>query len=188
MKKVIANIEEIIASFFLAVMILVLVVNVCMRISTSRSIIWMEEIAYLCFAWVVFVGASAAYKRNLHSCIDMVIRLFPEKIRRFVAIFGMVLTLLTCLIMVILSYNFAIHAWNKYTPYLYIRYTYIDLSVTAGFAFMTYHCVAYIVKMYRYNDYTKELPLYAHMTDLDVVASGTADTHFQPELEDGEGA
>ena len=178
MRKLLVNLEEIIASFFLAVMIVVLVANVFMRIATSRSIIWMEEIAYLCFAWVVFVGASAAYKRNLHSSIDMVIKLFPPHVRRFVAILGMALTLATCLIMVVLSYNFAIHAWEKYTPYLYIRYTFIDLAVTVGFAFMSVHCLAFIRNMYRYGDFTKELPLYATMANLDVVMSGTADTEF----------
>lgn len=181
MKKILANLEEIIAAVFLAVMVIVLVANVAMRITTSRSIIWMEEIAYLCFAWVVFVGAAAAYKRNLHSSIDMVVKMFPIHLRKIAAIFGMLLTLATCLVMVVLSFNFARHAWDKYTPYLYIRYTFIDIAVTVGFAFMCVHCVAFLLNMVRHQDYTKELSLYRDTVNLDVVLSGTAETEFHTE-------
>jgi TRAP-type C4-dicarboxylate transport system permease small subunit len=159
-------------------MVAVLVANVCLRLTASRSIIWLEEIAYLCFAWVVFVGAAAAYKRNLHSGIDMLVKALPVQIKKPVAIFGMLLTLAACLIMVGLSFNFAVQAWEKYTPYLYIRYTFIDIAVTAGFVFMSAHCLAFIGNMIRHGDYAKEMPLYRAMESLDAVMSGTVDTNF----------
>lgn len=181
MRKIFANLEEIISAIFLTVMVAVLVGNVVMRITVSKSILWMEEIAYLCFAWVVFVGAAAAYKRNLHSSIDMVVRLFPAAIRSVVAVAGMLLTLAACVVMVVLSYNFSIHAWGKYTPFLYIRYTFIDLSVTAGFLFMCVHCVAFLRNMLKYGDFVKERQLYANIYSMDVLLSGTAETTFHDE-------
>lgn len=181
LKRIFANFEEIIASLFLAVMVTVLVANVVLRLSTSRSLLWMEEIAYLCFAWVVFVGAAAGYKRNLHSSIDMIIKFFPENTRRFVAILGMLLTLATCIIMVILSFNFSIQAWDKYTPFLYIRYTFIDISVTVGFLFTCVHSIVFIKNMILYKDFTKERLLYANIFNLDILLSGATETVFHAE-------
>ncbi|MCC8181009.1 MAG: TRAP transporter small permease, partial [Planctomycetes bacterium] len=134
-----------------------------------------------CFSWVVFVGAAPAYKRNLHSGIDMVIKMFPEGVRQIVAVLGMVITLICCIIMVYLSYIFSIEAWEKYTPVLYIRYTFIDLSVTVGFFFTCVHCVRFIINMLRYGDYAKQIPIYPDIYDLDVLVSGACDTEFHAE-------
>jgi TRAP-type C4-dicarboxylate transport system permease small subunit len=172
LKKVLFNFEEIIAALFLSVMILVLVVNVTIRITTSHSLLWVEEITYFCFAWVVFIGAAAAYKRNMHSSIDMVIKHFPEKARTAVALVGMILTTIVCIVMIVLSFNFAIKAWSKYTPALYIRYTFIDISVTVGFTFTLIHCLGFIKNMIKYRDYIKEIPLYKNMISIDAIMGG----------------
>ena len=58
MKKILTNLEEIIAAFFLAVVLSVVVVNVALRFLTTKSFAWLEEVSYFSFAWMIFMGAS----------------------------------------------------------------------------------------------------------------------------------
>ena len=78
LKKICVNIEEIIAGIALCIMSVATVFNVFCRLILSKSYPWAEEISYFCFAWLIFVGASAVYKRYQHSSIDILVRVFPD--------------------------------------------------------------------------------------------------------------
>ena len=49
MKRIWANLEEIIISFFLFVMVGVISVNVILRLTVHLSFSWLEEVSYFCF-------------------------------------------------------------------------------------------------------------------------------------------
>ena len=90
LKKICVNIEEIIAGIALCIMSVATVFNVFCRLVLSKSYPWAEEISYFCFAWLIFVGASAVYKRYQHSSIDILVRVFPEKLKVVVTMFSMI--------------------------------------------------------------------------------------------------
>lgn len=160
MRKILANIEEILASIALVILIMLVCINVFLRFTTSKSINWMEEIVFMCFSYVIFLGASAAFKRNLHSGIDLLVKNLPESAQGIVSMITTFILLVTCIVVTILSYKFAIGSGMKKTPILRIPYVYMDFSVVIGFAMMTFHCVMFIINLIKKKDYFREIPLY----------------------------
>lgn len=165
-KKLLCNFEEAVAGVFLLVLLVLTTWNVVKRWVTGASLPWTEEISYLCYAWVVFVGASAGYKRCLHSSIDLMVQLLPEKVRKMAAVLTTVLTLVVIAAVALLSFWLCKEAYTKLTPILHIPYTFVDLSVAVGFVCMCIHGVVKIYQIVRYGNFG-ETPIYAHIIDLD---------------------
>jgi TRAP-type C4-dicarboxylate transport system permease small subunit len=61
---------EILIAFFLALMILLVFVNVILRYLFSTGFAWSEEIARLCFIYLVYLGSIGAMRDNRHLLID----------------------------------------------------------------------------------------------------------------------
>ena len=76
------NFEEILCSVFLITMIALVIVNVFLRYLFNYSIFWAEEVATICFVWLVFVGASATYKHKMDMGIDVLITKTPATHRK----------------------------------------------------------------------------------------------------------
>lgn len=185
MKKVLANLEEIIVSFFLLLMVCMISFNVVLRVATRQSIPWLEEVSYFCFAWIIFVGASAAYKRSLHGGIDLLVRLFPETARKVVSLLSTFLILLICVVMTFFSFRFAVSAGSKVTPILYISYFWVDLSAVVGFGMMCVHSLGFIKNLFLHQDYYRSKPLYSGILDYDTVMGGVSeDETLQLHVED----
>jgi TRAP-type C4-dicarboxylate transport system permease small subunit len=112
-----------------------------MRYFFSRSQNWAEEIASMGFAWVVFVGAAAVYKRNMHIGIDAFVNLLTPGLRNLIGLGMTTFLVVLNIYLTYLSLVFSIAAWAKPTHILLIPYTFVDLSSTVGFACMTGHAV-----------------------------------------------
>ena len=104
MKKFLTNIEEIITGAALCVMTVLIVMNVFCRLFLKKSFTWSEEISYICYAYVIFVGSSSLYKRFGHSAIDLVVRAFPQKVQVICAIFSTGVLTVTCALSFVLSW------------------------------------------------------------------------------------
>ena len=69
-----SNFEEIIASLFFCLTLILVLVNIFMRYFLKTGIPWSEEVATGCFVWTVFIGAAAAFKENQHIGIDILVK------------------------------------------------------------------------------------------------------------------
>jgi TRAP-type C4-dicarboxylate transport system permease small subunit len=166
LKFILVNLEELVACVFLAILLILTISNVAVRFSTGRSFAWTEEISYGCYAWVVFVGASAVYKRGLHSSIDLVVQLLPEKIQRVISFCTSLLMLAAIVWVAYLSVGFTYHAYTKLTAILYIPYSYIDVSLVVGFGLMIIHSFGFLRNILRYKNY-HDIPLYKGLFRID---------------------
>jgi len=80
MKKVLNTLFrgiEILIAVFLAVMIILTFMNVVMRYAFSKGFAWSEEIARLCFIYLVYLGSIEAMRDNRHLIIDSVLGRLP---------------------------------------------------------------------------------------------------------------
>jgi TRAP-type C4-dicarboxylate transport system permease small subunit len=75
---------EILIAFFLAVMIILVFMNVVFRYLFSRGFAWSEEIARLCFIYLVYLGSIGAMRDNQHLIIDSVLSRIPVVAQRIV--------------------------------------------------------------------------------------------------------
>lgn len=64
---------EILIGIFLAVMILLTLANVVSRFVFNTGFAWSEEVARLCFIYLVYLGTIGAFRDNRHLGVEMVI-------------------------------------------------------------------------------------------------------------------
>jgi TRAP-type C4-dicarboxylate transport system permease small subunit len=71
------KVTEILIAVFLAVMIMLMFMNVVARYVFSKGFAWSEEIARLCFIYLVYLGAIGAMRDNRHLLIESVLVRVP---------------------------------------------------------------------------------------------------------------
>jgi TRAP-type C4-dicarboxylate transport system permease small subunit len=68
---------EILMAFFLTVMTVLVFMNVLLRYFFSTGFAWSEEIARLCFIYLVYLGSIGAMRDNQHLIIDSLLTRVP---------------------------------------------------------------------------------------------------------------
>jgi TRAP-type C4-dicarboxylate transport system permease small subunit len=128
------NFEEIVAGVALVIVVLAVCWGVITRYITAQPATWAGEVAGIAFAWTIFIGSSAALKRNMHVSIDMLVIFLPAPARRVVAIVGDIIVLAFLLLVFILAVEFTIEAWDNPSSVLRIPLSTIYSSVVVGVA------------------------------------------------------
>jgi TRAP-type C4-dicarboxylate transport system permease small subunit len=80
MKKILDTLfrgVEILIAVFLGVMIVLVFMNVVFRYLFSKGFAWSEEIARICFIYLVYLGSIGAMRENRHLLIDSVLNRVP---------------------------------------------------------------------------------------------------------------
>ena len=75
---------EILIAFFLALMIILVFMNVVFRYFFSKGFAWSEEIARLCFIYLVYLGSIGAMRDNRHLLIDSILIRVPVFLQRLI--------------------------------------------------------------------------------------------------------
>ena len=75
---------EVLMAFFLAVMIFLVFANVLLRYLFSTGFAWSEEVARLCFIYLVYLGSIGAMRDNEHLIIDSVLSRIPVLYQKIV--------------------------------------------------------------------------------------------------------
>jgi TRAP-type C4-dicarboxylate transport system permease small subunit len=75
---------EILIAVFLAVMILLVFGNVVARYVFSKGFAWSEEIARLCFIYLVYLGSIGAMRDNRHLLIESVLVRVPALAQKII--------------------------------------------------------------------------------------------------------
>ena len=80
--KILCNLDLFLASIALAVLTLVTFAAVIMRYVLKAPLLWQEEAQAFCQVWMIFLGASVAFRQGSIVAIEMVVDALPEKGRR----------------------------------------------------------------------------------------------------------
>jgi TRAP-type C4-dicarboxylate transport system permease small subunit len=78
------KVVEVLIAFFLAVMITLVFMNVVFRYLFSKGFAWSEEIARLCFIYLVYLGSIGAMRDNQHLIIDSILARVPVFAQRVI--------------------------------------------------------------------------------------------------------
>ena len=100
-KWIVIHIPELIASVALVFAITLTVINVFTRYCLHFTIKGSDEYVCIAFAWMVFPGTAAAYRRHMHYGVDLLVNAFPHKVR---CIVDVVVQLIITVIMAICTY------------------------------------------------------------------------------------
>jgi TRAP-type transport system small permease protein len=118
----------------------IVVASVCWgvltRYVTAQPATWSGEIAAIAFAWMVFLGAAAGFKYQMHISVDLLLVVLPAPWRRTAQALGDALVMLFIFYVIWLAVRFNLEALNVPTPVLRMPAAVLYASVLAGFAFM----------------------------------------------------
>lgn len=128
--------EEIIAGTALLVLVAAVVIGVATRYVTRTPAAWIGDITSLSFAWLVFVGAAAAFKYGMHMSIDLVWNLIPASSRRYLGLAVDIFLLSFLAYAIWLGVSFTIGSIDDPMPILRWPRAWLYAAVPTGFAFM----------------------------------------------------
>jgi len=146
--KTICNLDLIIACIALIVLTLITVAGVFKRYIVKDPILWQEEVAAFCQVWMVYMGASVAFRTGSHVAIEMLVEALPVKVQKFI---GYVIDLIVLFVLVFLhvkSQSYVAQVFGRSgrpTPILRIPYTYLYGVAPYGCALMI---ISYFVSKY----------------------------------------
>ena len=146
--KTLCNLDLLIAIVALVILTLVTTAGVFKRYVMKDPILWQEEISAFWQVWMIYMGASVAFRTGSHVAIEMLIDSLPAKFQKFM---GYVIDLIVLFVLVFLlvkSQAYVAQVFGRSgrpTPILRIPYTYIYGIAPYGCALMI---VSYFVSKY----------------------------------------
>ncbi len=145
LNKLYKNFEVMLSASFLCITVGIVILNVILRYVFDGGLFWAEEIATSAFIWSVFIGSAAAYRLKMHIGIDLITKLFPNRVREIISsVINLLMTMVNgyvCYLSILM-----INANKlKRTPVLDVPAVWINLAITVGFGLMTIHSIEFLV-------------------------------------------
>ena len=122
----------------LAAMATMVFVNVVLRFTTDRSLLWVEETSRYLMIWLTFLGSGLVLRYGGHVGIDTLQEALPRHAAAIRAVIFVILLGFFAL-MVWVGLRYAAFAWNQTTPVLQVPIGAVYLAMPVGFALMIAH-------------------------------------------------
>ena len=84
-RRLFVNFEEMVAGISLSLMAACVFINVFGRIVFHKSFAALDELSYLLYAYVIFMGSSSLFKRYGHGVIDLIVKMLPKKLQAVIS-------------------------------------------------------------------------------------------------------
>ncbi|MDK2967262.1 TRAP transporter small permease [Lacrimispora sp.] len=139
------HVEEIFESIGLSLLI-VLVFSAAVLRFFGVDMSWSTDLAQLTFAWVCFIGADLAIRKNRHMGVDMLVNRFPLKVRNGIYLFNSILMLCFLAFVVYYGTNLCVTNFQRKFNTLPISYSFATASGPVGGLLMIFTVVANIRK------------------------------------------
>ncbi|MGV6874778.1 TRAP transporter small permease [Pseudochelatococcus sp. B33] len=130
-------IEEILATVALTAVVCSVSWGVVTRYVLPTPANWTSELAAIGFAWAVFLGAAAAFRRSGHIVIDTFLFLVPPGVARLVQILAALITLAVLGAVSFLAIRFTLSTLDIPTTVLRLPQATLYAAAAVGFLLMT---------------------------------------------------
>ena len=120
----------------------------------GSPVLWAIDIAMLLFIWCAFLGADAALRAHQHIIIDIVVRLFPQRVQR--ALLIMHWTIMIAFLLLLAGLGTQLTLLNVQRPMgdTDISYAYVTAAVPVGALLMAITAAAQLAGFWRNRDLT----------------------------------
>lgn len=154
LKKILKNLDAIITSVTLLACVVLVNANVIMRYFFSMPIRWSEEVVTSLFVWTVFIGSAYAYRNHSHLGVDILIKMFPPKVRNVVQFIISILEMLVLIMLTVISAQYVYHLIFSRTGALKVVLTdmlrvpkwWTAVAVPLGFGVSAFHSVRFMIQ------------------------------------------
>ncbi len=144
--KFIAIFSGIISCIFLVINIADIITGVIAR-QYSASVTWTEELARISLVWCVMLGASAAFYEGDNMTVDFMLKIFPERIKKFCGILSFMIESLVLAVLIYYGYLNVMGGWTMKTMALHIPRAIPLMSVPVGMSlFLTVLIAKFFIK------------------------------------------
>jgi len=151
--KRLARGEEIVARGFLAGCSALVFVAAVSR-AFGSPVLWAIDIAMLLFIWCAFLGADAALRAHQHIIIDIIVRLFPQRVQRVLLITHW--TIMVAFLLTLVGLGTQLTLLNVQRPMgdTDISYAYVTAAVPVGALLMAITAAAQLAGFWRNRELT----------------------------------
>ncbi|MDR1043772.1 MAG: TRAP transporter small permease [Candidatus Adiutrix sp.] len=145
MKKLLNNFEECFLAILLPAMVSIVFLNTVGRYTGTFSLDWADEASRYLMIWLVFLGISAAAKRNAHFAVGVLFMVTPARlhlpIRAFILFMVLVFTgaaaVLGC------QYAWRLYGMGQTSPALSLPMWFMYGSIPFGCFFMAIRSIQF---------------------------------------------
>jgi tripartite ATP-independent transporter DctM subunit len=143
---------EMISSVLLVAIVALLLAGVTSRYVFSLSVVWIDEVASLCFLWLAMLGSAIALDRNEHLRLTLFLYMLPQRVQRFVGAFGSLVIATFLLSLVVPAFDYAMEEWFITTPALEIPNSFRAAAIPFGMVAMLAIVLAHAVRTSTWSD------------------------------------
>jgi TRAP-type transport system small permease protein len=115
----------------------------------GAPVLWAIDIAMLLFIWCAFLGADAALRARQHIIIDIVVRLFPQRLQRVLLIVHWTIIIAFLLALVVLGAQLTLLNVERPMGDTEISYAYVTAAVPVGALLMAITAARQLVGFWR---------------------------------------
>ncbi len=156
LKKVLSNLDAVVTGITLTICVVMANVNVISRYFLNHPIRWGEEFITSLFVWTVFIGSSYAHRTKSHMSVDILVKMFPEKLQKVIGIIISILELLILIMLTVISAQFCYHlVFNRkgelfvvMTEMLRIPKVLTAMAVPLGFGLSSIHSLRFLLERF----------------------------------------
>lgn len=145
-REILDNFEELVAGIALVIVVILVLYGVFNRYVLAQPSVWAPELAGLVFTWAVFLGASAAWKRNMHIRIDVIVKCLHPKARKIVRIITDIIIVAFLAYATYLAIRISISSYVRLSPVLRVPFTYVYAGPALAFASMFLRNLATLIR------------------------------------------
>jgi len=157
LKTILTNLDAIITATTLSICVVLVNANVIMRYFFNNPIHWAEEVVTSLFVWTVFIGSAYAYRKHSHLGVDILVNMFPPKVKKVVKAVMSVVELLVLTMLTVISAQYVYHLiYNRtgklkvvMTDLLRIPKWWTGIAVPIGFGLSVIYSIYFMVKNVR---------------------------------------
>ena len=120
----------------------------------GSPIIWAIDIAMLLFIWCAFLGSDAALRSHQHIIIDIIVRLFPQRVQRALLITHWTIMIVFLLTLVGLGTQLTLLNVQRPMGDTEISYAYVTAAVPVGALLMAITAAAQLAAFWRNRELT----------------------------------
>lgn len=143
---------EAVAAALLVAIVSLLLVGVTSRYAFSLPVIWIDEVASICFLWLAMLGSAIALDRNEHLKLTLFVSLLPSRLRAFTEAFALLVIAAFLTALMAPSVDYAMEEWFITSPALNIPNSFRVSALPFGIAAMLTIVATYALRACAWRD------------------------------------
>ncbi|MSO77340.1 MAG: TRAP transporter small permease [Alphaproteobacteria bacterium] len=140
--RVFGRLVEWLCIVLMVVLAVDLMLGVVSRYVFAMTFTWYDEVARVCFTWLVFLAAAAGIRRGAHFGLHIVVDRLPPGGRRVAELATPVVIIAFALVLIVQGLAFVDLGWFQMTPVMGLPKAWVYAAMPTGGALMIAYSLA----------------------------------------------